>query len=1182
MTEPTPSPTPPRADAAEAASLALALSGTGTGTWDWHVQTGELLVNEAWAGMLGYTLAELAPITLETFRRLCHPDDLASSADLLRQCFEGGLYSFETRIRHRDGRWIWVLDRGTVVERAPDGTPIRLVGTHVDITELKEAREEAEIRQRLYRAVADQSGDPMLLTDLEGAILDANEAASRFLGYSREELLALTLRNVDADLRAHDAGPQRHVTRFREGEPILFETVQIRKDGTRVPVEVRAVRLGGPSGALLMGFIRDLSAQKRAEALVAARMRLSEAAFTRSSQELLRMFLDEAEALTGSSIGFYHFVDEDQEHIYLQEWSTNTVATMCKADGHGLHYPVSQAGVWVDCVRTRAPVVHNDYPSLPHRKGLPEGHAPVTRELVVPVLMETRITAILGVGNKPTPYDEGDVEVLSTMAREGWEIVLRRQAQERAQWEALRFREVINSSPDGFWEADIDGRLLGANEAYASMVGYELGELRGMHICDLTAPRRDLVMERIASARRGGVLRFDTVHRRKDGTPVEVEVSARYVESGGGRILAFVRDATERNRTLADLSRRQREYATLIGSLPDLILRCDERGNVLFESGRAEGYGLPRVGNLARAALDHGLGDRARAAVLDDLARAARGEAVRREFALDLPVGRRVFDCRLVPEGSEAGGPRSILIIARDVTGERKLAQDWQQLFRHVAEGVALCQMVRDESGGAADYRVVSANPAFARIFGHPLDDLHTLGSADLPPFDASTGLATFEALLASEGQVEFESVSPQGGRVVWVSGYPMGPDQFALVVTDVTEHRRAENQRSELEAHLRRAQKMEAIGTLAGGIAHDFNNILAAILGYGELAHEDAGDPELARAHVAEVLKAGRRAKDLVAQILAISRQGDQAWRPLRLVPIVKEALKLLRASIPTTIEIRTDLRQDAVTVIADATQIHQVLMNLCTNAFHALRARGGVLEVALGCETLGAEEVQLFPELAPGSYAVLRVTDDGPGIDPALLSRIFEPYFTTKRQGEGTGLGLAMVHGILTAHGGAVRVESAPGRGSTFRVYLPVSGAAPAEEPRDEKRLRSPGTERLLFVDDEEAICRMARDGLGRLGYAVRTFTDPRKATAVLARNHRAFDAVFTDLAMPGLSGVDFARRVREAAPALPVLMCSGFVEPAQREAAEAAGVRTILAKPLTPDHLAAALRRVLDGTG
>ncbi|MBU0960561.1 MAG: cache domain-containing protein [Proteobacteria bacterium] len=382
-----------------------------------------------------------------------------------------------------------------------------------------------------------------------------------------------------------------------------------------------------------------------------------------------------------------------------------------------------------------------------------------------------------------------------------------------------------------------------------------------------------------------------------------------------------------------------------------------------------------------------------------------------------------------------------------------------------------------------------------------------------------------------------------------------------------------------EIEEQLVQAQKMEAIGTLSGGIAHDFNNILSAIFGYTELAELQVKDnPKLAN-NLNEVLQAAKRARELVKQILTFSRRAEQEKQPLQISLIVKEALKLLRSSIPTTINIKTNIVSQA-TVLADPTQIHQIVMNLCTNAYHAMRAKGGILAVSL-------TEMEMFPgeqlseiDLASGKYLRLEVTDTGTGMDEKIRKKIFEPYFTTKGAGEGTGLGLAVVHGIVTSHNGQIHVYSEPGHGTTFNVYLPIVAKQQSEATvtaGKEKITR--GSERIMFVDDEEKLNNVANDFFSVYGYTIDTFTDPLLALENFAAQPGVYSLVITDMAMPSMTGEEMAKKMMVMQPDLHVILCTGYSETINKEKAEEAGFRRYFQKPVVMSRLVKSVREILD---
>jgi CheY-like chemotaxis protein len=393
----------------------------------------------------------------------------------------------------------------------------------------------------------------------------------------------------------------------------------------------------------------------------------------------------------------------------------------------------------------------------------------------------------------------------------------------------------------------------------------------------------------------------------------------------------------------------------------------------------------------------------------------------------------------------------------------------------------------------------------------------------------------------------------------------------------EIKQRKLAEKKRKKLEEELQQAQKMEAIGTLAGGIAHDFNNVLYSIIGYTELTMDDVPEGSLAQKNLTEVLKGALRAKNMVRQILAFSRKDDIQKKPVKIQPVVKEALKLLRASIPTAIEIRQSIDEDCGPVLAASTQIHQLVMNLATNAYQAMQEKGGLLELTLMEEEIGSDDSN--PDLHPGRYLKLTVSDTGHGMNSVVMKKIFDPYFSTKGPGEGTGMGLAVVHGIVKSHGGDIKVFSKLGEGTTFHVYLPLIKTRPVEPKTVPAEPTPTGTEHILFVDDEEPIVRMMQQILERLGYQVTSRTSSVGALEAFKAKPDEYDLVITDMTMPNMTGIELAPRLREIRSDIPIIMCTGFSETIDEDRAKNMGILAYIMKPFLIDEIAKTIRKIFN---
>ncbi|MDQ1349939.1 MAG: Histidine kinase [Acidobacteriota bacterium] len=425
--------------------------------------------------------------------------------------------------------------------------------------------------------------------------------------------------------------------------------------------------------------------------------------------------------------------------------------------------------------------------------------------------------------------------------------------------------------------------------------------------------------------------------------------------------------------------------------------------------------------------------------------------------------------------------------------------------------------------------------------------------------------------------------VISKDGQVKWVEIKPVliqweGRPATLNFVSDITERRKVEEERQKLENQLRQAQKMESIGTLAGGIAHDFNNILSAVIGYTELTLEHATEENNVKFNLERVLSSANRAKEMVKQILAFSRKGEGERRPIRLNEVVEELLTLLRSTLPTTIEIYQDISGSTYPVIANKSEIHRIVMNLCTNAAHAMREEGGILSVSL-------KEVDLEPtdtngkNLEPGRYQHLTVSDTGHGMTPEVLSRIFEPYFTTKKEGEGTGMGLSVVHGIIKSCGGDITVYSSPGKGTTVHVFLPCARDKRVEDTTGQiEEVVRGGNETVLVVDDEPFIAELSKEVLEELGYHVIMKTGGIEALEAFRADPGKFDLVVADQTMPHMTGVQLSREIKKIRPNFPVILCTGFSDAISEDNYKMYGIDAFLMKPILPKELAAAIRKIL----
>jgi PAS domain S-box-containing protein len=767
------------------------------------------------------------------------------------------------------------------------------------------------------------------------------------------------------------------------------------------------------------------------------------------------------------------------------------------------------------------------------------------------------------------------------------DITERKRAEEALRKSEAKYRRLHETMMDAFVSVDMTGRIQEANRSYRDILGYSEEELRQLTYRDLTPEKwhafeASIVEEQVLVQGYSKV--YEKEYRKKDGTIFPVELRTFLMRDDTGQpvgMWAMVRDITERKRAEEALRENEERYRALFDRSIDWVYVHDFEGNLLDANPTAldlfgyEREDLPalKISSLLRP------GEFSKALkVLAELKET--GTHGLTHFRFKRKNGGYVDAETTGSVIFHEGKPYAVQGIARDIT-ERKRAekalQESEERYRRLVENAPLGIISMDTAGN-----IIDVNPHLTSILGLPAPQTSQAINIFAFPSLVEAGVAgNFRRCLESgnPGVIETRYFG-KGGKESYLryhlTSIRDGQEKVTgvqAIVEDISDRKKLENQ-------LLHAQKMEAIGTLAGGIAHDFNNILAAILGYAELANLDVPEASKPKYNLRQAIKAAHRAKNLVQQILAFSRQDKQERKPLDIRPIIKEALKLLRASLPSTIAIRENIEADLGTIEADPTQIHQVLMNLCTNAAHAMSENGGRLEVSLAKFDMVPDISAVCPEIELGPYLKLTVSDTGHGMSPEILQRIYDPYFTTKDVGKGTGLGLAVVHGIVKSYRGAITVSSEPGKGTTFDIYLPRidSVEAPSEIEKIEP-LPIGGQERVLFVDDEKAIVEIGQRMLEHLGYEVVVRTSSIEALQLFRAQPDKFDLVITDMTMPNMTGEHLAQELMCIRPDIPVILCTGFSEHITKEKASALGICEFLMKPLVMKDLAKSARAAVD---
>ena len=771
------------------------------------------------------------------------------------------------------------------------------------------------------------------------------------------------------------------------------------------------------------------------------------------------------------------------------------------------------------------------------------------------------------------------------------DITDRKWAEEELRESEERFRETVDLLPSIVCEYDTKGRFTYVNNYGLETFGYSLSDLeQGLYATQMFPPgEMENFKDRFSLLLKGekpASCEYRLQH--KDGSIIYVIADSAPIYKDGkiAGVRSSITPITERKRTEEALLKSEEKYRELADSLPQVVFEMDENGVITFANRNAfDFFGYTQndfdegVNALQMLIPEHR--DRA----MENIQMRLIGKKVghqeytaQRKDGSTFPVAAHVNPILLE---NRPVGLRGIII---DIT-ERKRAEEEQQklasVIKYSSELVNLATL---------DGKMIFLNESGSKMLGIDPDKVERIHIMEVIP-DHMKKLVRNELLPALkqgntwEGELQYCNIKTGDLIDVYARTFTVRrpntrkPLFLANVSMDITDLKLAEEEKKKLEAQLQQAHKVESIGTLAGGIAHDFNNILSPIILHTEMVLENISKEGPLRFSLKEILRASLRAKDLVKQILTFSRQAEQERIPLIINPVIKEAIRLLRSSLPSTIEIRQKIEAEDIVILADPTQIHQILMNLCTNAANAMRESGGVLEVGLVDVDLHSDDTNHFVDSEPGQYIKLTVSDTGHGIEPAIMNKIFNPYFTTQEKGKGTGLGLSVVHGIVNTHGGHISTYSELGNGTRFDVYLPLFDSADIKAETVSPEKLAAGDEHILLVDDEKGIVDVVQQMLVHLGYQVTVRTSSIEALEVFRASMDKFDLVITDQTMPNMTGKELAKELMSIRPNIPIILCTGFSEQIGERRAKEMGISAFIMKPIVMKEMANTIRHLMD---
>ena len=1081
-------------------------------------------------------------------------------------------------------------------------------------------------------------GDGVIATDTEGRIIFMNPIAEQLTGWEQDQAMDKSLESIfcviDEETKMPLQNSDDQVIHRGTIERIPAETILLSKDGVEIPIleTVSPIKdeLGENTGAVLV--FQDNTERKKAQRKLALQNRNNQLRAdlwklasdkTLSEEELIQKMLDHVgPVLNVSRISYNKLIGN-----YLEDGKYKCIIEWCKKGTKSTLGVTLPAKIVNYFVKEKITVVNREsalerIPTAFRSVAKPaiisfEKLNNIESILIVPFRIKNELIGILSFDickdqkKKPEWTDE-----LKSIVLEATDIVATYITQKRTQDDLRiseeRFKTIFQTIPDSVFIKDRHSTYTHVNPAmekrynksFNEMEGFTDEEIFGEKIgqqnrrTDLKVLNGEIVKEEYSEQVEGGETIFDVVEvpmRNQQGEitglcGIARDITERKKVEMIQQVLYEISNAVNITKNLFELFKSIQSYLGKVVDTSNFFIAMYEKDNdsisLPYHIDEKDKFKTFPVGKtLTRYVIKNKKSYLVKTEGVKKLAKNGEIEIIgnipKVWLGVPLKSGAEVIGVMVVQSYTNSSlYTNEHLEILELISGQialaidRKRAEEERVRLATAIENAAEGVLIMDEKGS-----IQYANPAFETITGYSLEESKGKISRILKSgkkgakynkeiWDKISNGEIWNGYISSkkknnssyEEEITISPIRDEGGKII----------NYVAIRRDVTEQKRLADQ-------LRQSQKMEAIGTLAGGIAHDFNNIIGAISGYTELTMDDVTNENSLR-NLQQVLKASHRAKDLVQQILAFSRLTEQEWKPLQICSIVKETLKLLRASLPATIEIRQDIQSNSSLILADPIQIHSLMMNLSTNAHHAMLEKDGILEVTLKEVEIGAEMALLHQELAPGKYIRLSVSDTGTGINPEIMDRIFDPYFTTKEVGEGSGMGLALVHGIVKNHHGEITVESELGKGTIFSVFLPVIQKEVKDKTKKVGNIPG-GDETILYVDDEKNLVRVSKQRLERLGYTVVGTMDSIEALKIFTKDPDYFDLIITDQTMPKMTGAELAQKVLKIRPDIPIILSTGYSELISKEKSKAMGISEFIMKPLFAEEIATLIRSVLD---
>jgi two-component system, cell cycle sensor histidine kinase and response regulator CckA len=1225
-------------------TLDMVVKGTEVGYWDWNIKTGELTTNATWASLCGYSLDELQPITINTWTKLCHPDDIANSNKLLEEHFSGktNIYEIEIRMRHKLGHWIWVLDRGKIFERDSEGNPIRMVGSHQDITTRK-CSEQALVKSRAFEHLVTALANQFInlpFEHIDTMISDTLQLIGEFVDADRSYVFQFrdNLRLMDnthewcaegvkpeinslkglltssfpwwmehirnnmiihlhriADIPA-EALAEKKILEAQHIKSLIviplvagsspfgyigFDAVKQEKEWQ--PETISILKLAG-------GIIANALQRKQVEHFIQAELDLA-IKLNRSSSvlETLHTCLQAAILASGLDCGGIYLVNKLDETITLTIHEGLPPAFI----NHSALYHFNSENARL--ILKGKPIYHQ-FKEL----GLVSDKVNRSEQLkaiaILPITYRGEVVACLNIASHTlAQVPEFSRKGLETITSHIGSAIMQARQEEAIAEAKSNLESLFDTIDDLLFIIDTDGNVIHTNAAVRKKLGYSAKTISNKHVLHFHPEEQWDVAKNNIEGMLAGEQNSCLVPLQTDtGTllPVETKIT-RGIWNNKPVLFGISRDFSERlmsEKTLRESEKRFRELTEL---LPLTLFETNIRGAITYANAKSlEVFGYtPDITKKRVFAINFCIPQDAEKALLH-LDAIKKGLHITEEYTALRKDGStfpaQVYSLPIIQNG-QIRGIRGLVVdltelkkaeqALRTSEVQKRIVQEFKALIDNIpgavyqtnAEGkTTILSMISDILLDYTKEELEQELFATGRII-HP-DDRNIVFASNEKLKSSKTSQALCYRIIMKNGNTKW--LEDRKTSVFSPNGICTGIDG---ILFDVTERIIAQEEKQQLEANIRKTQRLETIGTLAGGIAHDFNNILTPILGYAEMGVLSLPEEEPMREYFNEIMRAAERAKNLVAQILTFSTVQESTPDIVSVQEIIREALKLLRPSIPSTITIEQDIDNSCRNILADPSQIHQVIINLCTNAFHAMEQSGGLLTITLKEIFVDANKQKQLPKLHTENYVKLSIADTGTGMDKNTIERIFEPFFTTKSVNKGTGLGLSVVHGIITSFHGEITVDSVAEKGTTFSVYLPIINEETVQGTITESCAKGYGS--ILFIEDEPTVLKMMTMMITKLGFKIQAMSSPLQALELFRKNPERFDLVITDLTMPEMTGIELARELHKTTPQLPVILMTGYEKDIEHSNhLSHYGISQFLKKPVTMTQMATTINEVI----